>query len=45
MKIAQALKDSNILLKGLTKLIENETREQKGGFLGMLLGTWGASLL
>ena len=45
MKIVQALKDSNILLKGVTKTIKNETKEQKGGFLGMLLGTLGASLL
>ena len=45
MKIAQALEDSNILLKGVTKTIKNETKEQKGGFLRMLLGTLGASLL
>ena len=38
----QAHKDSNILLKGITKTIENETKEQQGGFLGMLLGTLGA---
>ena len=44
MKIVQALEDSNIL-KGVTKTIENETKEQKGGFLSMLLGTLGASLL
>ena len=37
MKIVQALEDSNILLKGITKTIENETKEQKGGYLGMLL--------
>ena len=45
MKIVQALEDSNILLKGVTKTIKNETREQKGGFLSMLLGTLGTSLL
>ena len=45
MKIVQALEDSNILLIGVTKTIENETKEQKGGFLSMLLGTLGASLL
>ena len=45
MKIVQALEGSNILLKGFTKAIENETKEQKGGFLEMLLGTLGASLL
>ena len=45
IKIVQALEDSNILLKGVTKTIQNETKEQKGEFLGMLLGTLGASLL
>ena len=45
MKIVHALEDSNILLKGVTKTIKNETKEQKGGFLSMLLGTLGASLL
>ena len=45
MKIAQALEDSNILLKGDTETIKSETKEQKGGFLSMLLGTLGASLL
>ena len=45
MKIVQALEDSNISLKGVTKTIKNETIEQKGGFLSMLLGTLGASLL
>ena len=45
MKIVQALEDSNILLKGVTKTIENETKEQKVGFLSMLLGTLGASFL
>ena len=45
MKIIQALENSIILLKGVTKTIKNETKEQKGGFLGMLLGTLGASLL
>ena len=44
-KNVQALEDSNILLKGVTKTMKNETREQKGGFLSMLLGTLGASLL
>ena len=44
MKVVQALEDSNILLKGVTKTIKNESKEQKGGFLSMLLGTLGASL-
>ena len=34
-KIVQDFQDSNILLKGITKTIENKTKEQKGGFLGM----------
>ena len=45
MKIVQALEDSNILLKGITKTIESETKEQKRWFLVMSLGTLGASLL
>ena len=45
MKIIQALEDSNILFKGVTKTIKDETKEQNGGFLSMLLGTLGASLL
>ena len=45
IKIVQALEDSNILLKDVTKTIKHETKEQKGGFLSMLLGTLGASLL
>ena len=45
MNIVQALEDLNILLKGVTKTIKNETKEHKRGFLSMLLGTLGASLL
>ena len=45
MKIIKALENSGVLLKGVSKAIKNETREQKGGFLSMLLGTLGASLL
>ena len=44
-KIVQALEGSNTLLKGAAKTIKNETKEQKEGFLSMLLGTLGASLL
>ena len=44
-KIVQALEDSNILLKGVTETVKNETKEQKVGFLSMLLGTVGAKLL
>ena len=45
MKMVQALVDSNILLKEVTKAIKNETKKQKGLFLSMLLGTLVASLL
>ena len=45
MEIVQALEDSNNFLKGLIKTIKNETKEQKGGFVSMLLGTLGTSLL
>ena len=45
MKIIKALENSGILLKRVSKTIKNETKEQRGGFLSMLLGTLGASLL
>ena len=45
IKIIKALENSGILIKGVSKAIKNETKEQKGGFLSMLLGTLGASLL
>ena len=45
IKIIKELENSDILLKGVSKTIENEIKEQRGGFLGMLLGTLGASLL
>ena len=45
IKIIEALENSGILLKGVTTTIENETKEQREGFLSMLLGTLGASLL
>ena len=45
MKVIEALEISGNLLKGVTKTIENETKEQRGVFLGILLGTLGASLL
>ena len=45
MKIIEALENSGILLKGVSKTIENGPKEQRGGFLSMLLGTLGASLL
>ena len=45
IKIIKELVNSDILLKGVSKTIENEIKEQRGGFLSMLLGTLGASLL
>ena len=45
MKIIEALENSGILLKGVSKTIENETKKQRGGFLSMLFGNLGASLL
>ena len=44
MKIIEVLENSGILLKGVSKTIENETKEQRGGFFSMLLGILGASL-
>ena len=37
--------ESGLLIKGVSEIIKNEAKEQKGRFLGMLLGTLGASLL
>ena len=45
IKIVKFLVDSGLLLKGVTKTVQNEVKEQKGGFLSMLLSTLGASLL
>ena len=45
IKIVKSLEDSGLLLKGITELVQNEIKEQKGRFLSMLLGTLGASLL
>ena len=45
MKIIKALENSGILLKGVSKAIKNETKEQRGGLLRLLLGTLGVSLL
>ena len=45
IKIVKSLEDSSLLLKGVSRTIQNEAKEQKGGFLSMLLGTLGASLL
>ena len=45
IKIVKSLEDSGLLVKGLTENVQNEVKEQKGGFLSALLGTLGASLL
>ena len=45
MKIVKSLEESGLLIKGVSKTIKNEAKEQKGRFLRMLLGTLGASLL
>ena len=45
MKVVKSLEDSGLLLKWVSETIQNEVKEQKGGFLSMLLGTFGASLL
>ena len=45
LKIVKSLEDSGVLLKGVSETIQHEANEQRGGFLSMLLGTSGASLL
>ena len=45
VKIKKSFKDSGLLLKGVTESVQNKVKEQKGGFLSMLLGTLGARLL
>ena len=45
LKIVKSLENSGVLLKGVSETIQHEAKEQTGGFLGMLLGTLGASLL
>ena len=45
IKIVKSLEDSGLLLKGVTGTVQNEVKQQKGGFLSMLLGTLGTSLL
>ena len=45
IKIVKSLEDSGLLLKGVMESVQNEVTEQKGGFLSMLLGILGASLL
>ena len=45
IKIVKSLEDSGLLLKGVTETVQNEVKEQKGGFHSMLLGTLGANLV
>ena len=45
IRIVKSLEDSGLLMEGVSETIQNEAKEQKGGFLSMLLGTLGASLL
>ena len=45
MKIVKSLEESGLLIKGISETIKNEAKEQKGGFLPMLLGTLAASIL
>ena len=45
IKIVKSLEDSGLLSKGVTETVQNEVKEHKRGFLSMLLGTLGASLL
>ena len=44
-RIVKSLEDTALLLKGVSETIQNEAKEHKGGFISMLLGTLGASLL
>ena len=45
IKIVKSLKNFGVLLKGVSETIQHEVKEQRGGFLSMLLCTLGASLL
>ena len=45
LQIVKSLEDFGILLEGVSETIKSEAKEEKGGFLSMLLGTLGASLL
>ena len=45
IKIVKSLEGSDLLVEGVTETVQNEVKEQNGRFLGMLLGTLGASLL
>ena len=45
IKIVKCLDDSRLLFKEVIETIQNEAKKEKGGFLRLLLGTLGASLL
>ena len=45
IKAVKSVEEPGILIKDVSETIKNETKDQKGGFIGMLLGTLGASLL
>ena len=45
MKIVRSLEESDLLITGVDETIKNEAKERNGGFLSVLLGTLGASLL
>ena len=45
IKIVKSLEDSSLLPEGVSETIQNEAKEQRGGFVSMLLGTLGASVL
>ena len=45
IKIVKSLEDTGLLMEGVSEAVQNRTKEQRGGFLSMLLGTLGVSLL
>ena len=45
MKINESLEESGLFIKCISRTIQNGVKEQKGGFLSMLLGIFGVSLL
>ena len=45
LNIVKSHEGSGVLLNGVSETIQHEAKVQRGGFLGMLLGTLGASLL
>ena len=45
IKIVISLEDTGLLIEGVSETVQNQAKELRGGFLSMLLGTLGASLL